>query len=71
MISITSAQLDAWLTAFIFPLARIFGLMAAAPVFNNAALPTRVRLVVGLAITVALVPILPPLLRFPAAPGLV
>ena len=66
MISITSAQLDAWLTAFIFPLARIFGLIATAPVFNNAALPMQIRLVVGLAITFALVSVLPPIASIPS-----
>ena len=60
MLSVTDAQLDAWLAAFLFPLARIFGLIAAAPVFNNAALPVRVRLIVGLAITFAVAPALPP-----------
>lgn len=59
MISVTDAQLDAWLAAFLFPLARILGLVASAPVFNNAALPTRIKLVTGLAITFALAPALP------------
>ncbi len=59
MLSVTDAQLDAWLAAFLFPLARIFGLIVTAPVFNNAALPVRVRLVLGLAITVAVAPALP------------
>lgn len=59
MLSVTEAQIDAWLAAFLFPLARIFGLIVTAPVFNNAALPVRVKLVLGLAITVALAPALP------------
>ncbi len=59
MISVTDAQLDAWLAAFIFPLARILGLVAAAPVFNNAAIPRRIKVVTGLAITFALAPALP------------
>lgn len=67
MLSVTDAQLDAWIAAYLYPLARILGLIAAAPVFNNAALPMRVKLVVGLAVTLALVPALPPV---PAiAPG--
>lgn len=67
MLSFTSAQLDAWLTAFLFPLARIMGLLASAPVFNNRAQPARIRLVIGLVITIAIVPVLPPM---PAiAPG--
>jgi len=61
MISISSAQLDSWLALFVFPLSRILGLLATAPVFNNAALPVRVRLIAGLAITLALAPALPPL----------
>ena len=66
MISFTSAQLDAWITAFIFPLARIFGLLASAPIFNNVAQPQRIRLAVGLVITIALVPVLPPMPDVPA-----
>lgn len=66
MISFTGAQLDAWLTAFLFPLARILALMASAPVFNNAASPVRVRLAVGLVVTVAIAPMLPPMPTLPA-----
>jgi len=61
MISFTSAQLDVWLTAFVFPLARIMALLASAPFFGNAAQPRRIRLMAGLVITVALVPVLPPM----------
>lgn len=66
MISVTSAQLDAWLAAFIFPLARILALLATAPVFNNAAQPVRIRLMTGLVITFALIPALPPMPAIPA-----
>jgi flagellar biosynthetic protein FliR len=65
MIAFTSAQLDAWITAFMFPLARIMGVLASAPVFNNAAQPKRIRLVAGLVITIALVPVLPPMPAIP------
>lgn len=66
MISFSGAQLDAWLAAFMFPLARILALLASAPVFNNSAQPARVRLAVGLVITVALAPVLPPMPAIPA-----
>jgi flagellar biosynthetic protein FliR len=59
MISITSAQLDAWIAAYAYPLSRVLGLVATAPVFNNAALTVTTRLIAGLAITVAIVPVLP------------
>lgn len=65
MISFTSAQLDGWITAFLFPLARIMGMLASAPVFNNAAQPRQVRLAVGLIITLALAPVLPPMPQIP------
>jgi flagellar biosynthesis protein FliR len=61
MISITSAQLEAWLAIFMFPLARTFGLMATAPVFNNVGIPQRTRMVMGLGIAIAISPILPPI----------
>jgi flagellar biosynthesis protein FliR len=61
MLTFSSAQLDAWLAAFIFPLARVLGLMSAAPVFNNISIPARVRLLAGLAIGFALAPALPPM----------
>jgi len=65
MISFTSAQLDAWLVAFMFPMARILALMASAPLFNNRAAPARTRLAVGMLITFALVPVLPPMPTVP------
>ncbi len=60
MITITAAQLNAWIVAFVFPLTRVLALLATAPVFNNAALFPMARLILGLAITFALVPVLPP-----------
>jgi len=67
MIEFSSAQLDAWIAAFFYPLARILGLLAVAPPFSNAALPRRVRLALGLAITFALAPAIAPIP--PIAPG--
>lgn len=66
MISFTSVQLDAWIAAFLFPLARILGLLASAPFFGNRAMPARIRLVAGLVITVALAPALPAPAQIPA-----
>lgn len=66
MITVTSAQLDVWLTAFLFPLARILALLATAPVFNNVAMPARIRLMAGLVISFALMPALPPMPAVPA-----
>lgn len=61
MISIGSAQIDAWIAAFIYPLARILSFIAAAPLWSSAGVPRRTRLILGIAITVALTPSLPPM----------
>jgi len=61
MISVTATQLDAWLAALMFPLARILGLFAAAPVFSNRGVSVRVRLAIGLGIALALLPVMPPM----------
>lgn len=60
MISVTSAQLDAWIALFAFPLARVLGLFALAPVFASIGIPRRTRLLIGLAVTFAIVAGVPP-----------
>lgn len=59
MLSITSAQLDAWLAMLAYPLARILGVVSTAPVFGNEGMPRRIRLMVGFAIAIGLAPALP------------
>jgi flagellar biosynthetic protein FliR len=66
MISVTSAQLDIWILAYMFPMARILGVMATAPIFNNDGMNMQTRLICGLAIAMALAPVLPPMPRMPA-----
>lgn len=53
MISISSAALNAWIAGLMWPLARILGLIATAPVFNNQKIPARSR--IGLAVLLALI----------------
>jgi len=59
--SFTSAQLDAWLAAFMYPLARLLGMMMSAPIFSNRGMAVRLRLAVGLGIAVAVLPAAPPM----------
>jgi flagellar biosynthesis protein FliR len=58
MISFTSIQLNAWLAAFLFPLTRILGLIAAAPVFGNSAVPVSVKVSLGALLTLIVAPTL-------------
>jgi len=65
MLYVTAAQLDLWIASLMFPAARILGLIAAAPLFNNRMIPARIRLTTGLVIAVAVIPALPPLPEIP------
>lgn len=59
MISIASTQIDAWIAAFIFPLARILAFIATAPLWSSAGIPRRTRLILAIAIATAIAPGLP------------
>ena len=59
MISIASTQIDAWIAAFIFPLARILAFIATAPLWSSAGIPRRTRLILAIAIATAISPGLP------------
>ena len=59
MISVTTAQLNAWLAAFAWPLARIMALVASAPVIGNPSLPVSVKIGLGLLLTILVAPLLP------------
>lgn len=61
MISFTSAQLDMWIASFAYPLVRILAMAVTAPFFSNAGMPRRVRLILGLSLTIAIAPMLPPM----------
>lgn len=60
MISVTSAQLSAWLAAFIWPFFRILALVSSAPILGNPSIPARVKIGLSFAITVVLAPVLGP-----------
>ena len=57
----SEAELLNRVAAFIWPLIRIGALFIAAPLFSIHGVPTRVRLVVSVAVTLVVMPLLPPL----------
>ncbi|MFO7541417.1 MAG: flagellar biosynthetic protein FliR [Thiobacillus sp.] len=61
MISLTDAQLNAWLINFIWPLTRILGVLMTAPGFGHRAVPARVKIGLGVFIALILAPTLPPM----------
>lgn len=54
--NLEAAEITAWLGQFLWPLVRIGAMMLVAPVFANAAIPTRIRVFFSVAFTVAVLP---------------
>lgn len=61
MITFSTAQWYAWIAALIYPLVRVLSFTASAPFFSNLGIPMRIRLLLGLAITFGIMPLVPPL----------
>lgn len=61
MFSITTEQLNSWLTTFIWPLARILALISAAPLFGSSNIPIQVKLGLSILLTILIAPLLSPL----------
>lgn len=72
MISFTSMQLEAWLSAFIFPLARILALIASSPILGNKQVPARVKVGLSMLVTFIVAPTLniPPEIEASSGVGL-
>ena len=72
MITLTSAEINQWLISFFWPLARILALVAAAPVLGNTAIPTRVKIGLGVLITLVIAPTIeaPPKIELASLEGL-
>lgn len=64
MLELTDAQIGTWVATFLLPLFRVTAMLMTMPIFGTKMLPTRVRLYAAVAITVVIVPALPPLPEF-------
>jgi len=58
MISLSSDQIILWVNSFLWPLTRILGLIAIAPVFGNASIPVIVKISFGVVLTLIVAPTL-------------
>lgn len=56
MLTVTTAQMNAWIAAFIWPLTRILGLIAASPLFGNVSVPAPVKIAFGVLLTMMIAP---------------
>ena len=61
MFSVTYAQLNTWMTAFLWPFVRILALVATAPVFGDMSLQTSVKIGLSAFITIIVAPTLGPM----------
>lgn len=59
MITFTSAELQTLVASFLWPLTRILGLVAVAPLFGNASVPNRVKVGLGVLLALAIAPAVP------------
>jgi flagellar biosynthetic protein FliR len=60
MISFSSVELNAWLAGLLWPLSRVLGLVAAAPLFGNTAVPVQVKVALGTLLAMIIAPAVPP-----------
>lgn len=61
MIDVTFAQLEGWLALFLWPFVRITSFLMAAPLFGHSSVPARVKIGLGLLLTVIAGATMPPL----------
>jgi len=59
VITFTDAQLSAWYGAVFWPLVRVLSLFASAPLLSHRAIPLRIKVALGVGITLVLVPNVP------------
>ncbi len=64
MLELTDTQIGTWVATFILPLFRVTALLMTMPILGTKMLPARVRLYFAVAITVVIVPGLPPMPEF-------
>jgi flagellar biosynthetic protein FliR len=64
MVNISSELLQTWVITLLWPLSRILAVIATSPIFSHSAVPVRIKLGIGLMITLIIMPTLPPMPTF-------
>jgi flagellar biosynthetic protein FliR len=59
MINFTSTELYGWVAGLLWPLFRILGLIAAAPLYGNRSFPARGKIILGIMLTLVIAPAIP------------
>lgn len=58
--TLTTAEISQWMGSFLWPWLRVSALLLAAPIFGNQQVPVQLRILLSLALAVALVPVVGP-----------
>ena len=61
MISFSTADINLWIAGLLWPLTRIMGLIAAAPLLGNSAVPATVKISLGVLLAMIVAPAVPAL----------
>jgi len=59
MLTLAAADINAWIAGLLWPLTRILGLIAAAPLFGHASVPASVKVVLGVLLAAIIAPTVP------------
>lgn len=69
ILSLSSADWNAWLALFLFPFARILAWLMADPLLGNRVVPARIRVALAFALAIVVAPGLAPLPNVPLVSG--
>ncbi|PWF44339.1 flagellar biosynthetic protein FliR [Massilia glaciei] len=61
MITLTSVEMNTWIAALLWPLTRILGLIAAAPIFGSGSIPVPAKVGLGVIMAMIMAPAIPAL----------
>ena len=59
MLTLTSVEMNTWIAALLWPLSRILGMIAAAPLFGNASFPRSAKVALAVVIALIMAPVIP------------
>jgi flagellar biosynthetic protein FliR len=59
MLTLTSVEMNTWIAALLWPLTRILGMLAAAPIFGHNSYPRPMKIVLGIMLAMIMAPVVP------------
>jgi flagellar biosynthetic protein FliR len=59
VLTLTSLEINAWIAGLLWPLTRILGLIASAPLFGHASVPNQVKIILGVLLALVIAPTVP------------